>query len=461
MRRLRTMPRGLARTTRLLVLAALALPAAAAADVADYQLQKLAFEGDPDPAGGTIAVIVSEVSIGEGRVTFWGHDGDARIWVVDGGVVTRAVADGEVAPGTGGSVYTDVGRSRIAHPDVLAWAGAFSGGIGGFLRNTPGDVAMALPGDALPGGGTVAEVSNVHAAAPGPWVAFGVEADPGGPGTLAAHVAHGPSGLREVYREGSAAPAGVGGVFSPVGTSDEADVTADGSVVFGANVSGGSAASGLFHSSAAGTLTSLLLEGDAVATPGGGTFAGLGYFVAANDAGDVSFNAAVLRAPVAFPREGVFVLESGGAQREIVIRGDAVPGAPPAAPLFGGLSGSSPPEISDAGVVVFTATLEDAGLTASARAVLVDDGADFGVLVKEGDPVPDVPGATFLDFSEARIDAQGRIAINASTTLGSGVFLATLPPAIPALPGWGLVAISAILATAWRGSRPARGAAAR
>jgi hypothetical protein len=424
------------------------LPGSAAGDVADYQLTTLALEGDPDPAGGTIASIAGEVSIAAGRVAFWGHSnpsGDERVYVVDGGVLAVAVATGDPAPDTGGSLLTGVSRARVASPDALAYSGAFAGSRGGFLRSGAADVAMALPGSVLAGGGTLSEVPWVHSAAPGPWVAFGAEVDTGGPDPIAVHLAYGPSGLREIYREGGAAPAGVGGVFSPVEPFHEAGVAADGSVTFGAPVSGGSAASGLFRSSAAGTTTSLLLEGDAVATAGGGTFTGFGLWAGVNAAGDVGFNADVLRAPVAFPREAVFALEAG-AQREIVIRGDPVPGAPAVAPLFGGLSGSSPPGLSDAGIVVFTATLEDAGLTTSVRAVVVEDAGDLGVLVKEGDPVPGVAGATFLDFTEARIDADGRIAIHASTTQGSGVFLATQPAKVPSLSWWGLTALAALLA---------------
>jgi hypothetical protein len=79
------------------------------------------------------------------------------------------------------------------------------------------------------------------------------------------------------------------------------------------------------------------------------------------------------------------------------------------------------------------------------RAVIVDDAGDLGVLVKEGDLVPGVPGAVFSDFVEARVDASGRIAIHALTSLGAGVFLATKPPEVPALPTAALVALAVAL----------------
>jgi hypothetical protein len=102
----------------------------------------------------------------------------------------------------------------------------------------------------------------------------------------------------------------------------EAGVADDESVVFSAPVSGGTAADGLFRSDAAGNLTSLLVEGDAVATPGGGTFLGFGRSVSLTPSGHVAFDAEVLRAPTASPREAALVL-ADGALREITIRQDA------------------------------------------------------------------------------------------------------------------------------------------
>lgn len=429
------------------------------ADVADYQLQKLAFQGDPDPVSGNLQLIYGDVDITDGRIAFWGYNGQrTKLYGVAGGVLTVLVAEGDPAPGTGGSVLTDVGRPRITSPDVLAYVGIYAGQDGAFLRSGGVDSALALPGVPAPGGGTISQATYVHSAAPGPWVAFGAEVDPGSGSPVAAHFLHGPDGLHEVYRDGQAAPAAVGGVFSPVQPFWEAGVAPDGSVTFGALVSGGSAASGLFRASAAGAIAPLLLEGDAVTTPGGGTFTHLPQWASVNGSGDVAFDPDVLRAPIAYPRHAVFVLE-GGVQREILIRGDPVPGASPAAPLFSGLLGSTPPEISDAGVVVFPATLEDASQAVNDAAVVVDDGGDLAVLVKAGDPVPGVPGAAFNRFDEARIDAAGRIAIFASTDVGEGVFLATKPaPPIPALPELGLLTLAVVLLASTR-RIGARGAA--
>jgi hypothetical protein len=297
-----------------------------------------------------------------------------------------------------------------------------------------------LPGDAAPGGGTISLVGNMHTIAPGPWVAFGGLVDPGG---LAAHFVKGPGALREIYREGQAAPAAVGGSFAGVQPFWEGGVTPDGAVTFGAAVSGGSATSGIFRSSNTGVITALLLEGDGVTTPGGGTFTGFARSVGVNAAGDAGFAADVLRSPATFSQEAIFVLE-GGSQREIVFRGDAIPGTSPAR-FFQGLSGSSPPELSSFGTVAFTASIGDVGETIVERAVIVDDGGVLGVLVKEGDPVPGVPGAVFTDFNEARVDASGRIAINAFTSLGAGVFLATQPRQLPALPPAGALLLVAAL----------------
>ena len=426
-----------------LVGALLALAGAAAqAAVSDYQLERLAFEGDVSPEGGTLVTIFHETDIDDvGRVAFWANvDGNITLFSVAGGVLSVEVATGDVAPGTGGSLLTDVGRARIATPGVLAYVGAYTGVIGGFLKSGAAGSALALPGDAAPGGGTISLVGNMHTIAPGPWVAFGGLVDPGG---LAAHFVKGPGALREVYREGQAAPAAVGGSFTGVQPFWEGGVTPDGALTFGAAVAGGSATSGVFRSSNTGVITALLLEGDGVTTPGGGTFTGFARSVGVNAAGDAGFAADVLRAPAAFSQEAIFVLE-GGSQREIVFRGDAIPGTSPAR-FFQGLSGSSPPELSSFGTVAFTASIGDVGETIVERAVIVDDGGDLGVLVKQGDPVPGVPGAVFTDFNEARVDASGRIAINAFTSLGAGVFLATQPRQLPALPPAGALLLVAAL----------------
>jgi len=419
--------------------------ATAPAAHAGWTLDKLAFEGDADPVAGVLNQMVGEVAIdASGRVTFtsyaWdGVDARIKIYSVVGGSLAIEVAKGDTAPGTGGATFVDVNRGRIAAPGFMAWLGLYVDGLdvkwGAFRRNGGGDAALVLPGAAAPGGGVVSKVQFIHAANASEAVAFGAEIDDGGPSQ--AQFVHDGS-LREIFRDGTAAPAGVGGTFSGVQSWWTPVLASDGSVVFYGDIAGGSAASGLFRASPAGAITTALLEGDAVTTPGGGTFTGFLAYVGGNAAGDAIFEAAVLRAPeTIFSRVGVFALE-GGVQREIVFRGDPLPGTSPPR-FFRGLAGSTSPALNASGDAAFSASIEDEDGLILERALVAERNGVLQVVAKEGDPVPGVPGDTFSDFVEVRMDDAGRIAFYAFTQTGSGVFLASPAVPVPATPGWALV----------------------
>jgi hypothetical protein len=227
-------------------------------------------------------------------------------------------------------------------------------------------------------------------------------------------------------------------------------VAADGSLTFRSAVVGGSADAGIFRAPATGAIVPLLLAWDAVTTPGGGFFTSFGFGVSVNDAGDAAFAPEVWRDDSPVP--AVFVLEDG-VQREIVFYDDPLPEAPDF--HFVGLGGNSPPVVDDSGRVAFVGAFDDVLHGQSLGAVLVHDGSGLSVLVKTGDPVPGVPGAVFTLFREVRIDEQGAIAINAATSQGAGIFLATRPAQIPALPVWTLPALAALLAGGVRRQRSA------
>ena len=64
-----------------------------------------------------------------------------------------------------------------------------------------------------------------------------------------------------------------------------------------------------------------------------------------------------VRSGAAFPTEAVYTL-SGSQVEAVIHRADLIPGTNPAL-RFQGLLGSTPPDISAGGVVVYTATLTD------------------------------------------------------------------------------------------------------
>ena len=200
----------------------------------------------------------------------------------------------------------------------------------------------------------------------------------------------------------------------------------------------------------------MLLAGDPVTTPGGGAFDSFFRMVGANADGDLSIAGFVQRPPYLFSPQAVFVIE-GGVQREIVFRGDPIPGTSPAR-FYMQLAGSGPPALDRAGTVAFVGILTDELENVSELALLVDAGDGIEVLAKEGDPVPDVPGATFTDFLDVRMADDGTIAFFGFTTIGVGAFLATpSPPAVTAVPSLGLwllaLALTAVAAANGRRGR--------
>jgi hypothetical protein len=451
---------------RALILVACGVFAAMAAHAgsAGYTVAKLAFEGDADPVQGTLNQMIGEVELDEsGRVAFVSYveDGGAgatKIFEIENGGLAVAVTTGGAAPDTGGLLFTDVGRSRIAAPGVLAYFGLYDdagdskGGV--FLRDGGAHSAVALEGTSAPGGGAITRLLYVHDATAAAAVAFAAVVDGETPSEAFVHFVHSGAGLREIYRDGAAAPAAVGGNYSGVQAWWIPSLNADGTATFFSYLAGGSVASGFFQSSPTGTVTPVLLAGDPVTTPGGGTFESFSQMVGANGDGDIVFLAFVLRPPLLFAPQAIFVLESG-VQREIVFRGDPIPGTNPAR-FFAQLAGSGPPAFNRAGSVAFVASLTDEFEIAWERALLVERGGELAIIAREGDPVPGLPGATFTDFLEVAIADDDTIAFYGYTTAGNGVFLATPPASVVAVPRFGLALLGVGLtaAAAMVGRRP-------
>jgi hypothetical protein len=427
---------------------------AAHADLTGYTLERLAFEGDADPVAGTLNQMVGEVDLDEdGRVTFvsyvWdGVDLRNKIFAVVNGALGVEVSVDDVAPGTGGLLFSDIGRPRIAASGVLAYVGLYEDGLdtrwGGFLRNGASHSVIASTGTPAPGGGSISKVLFIHDVTAAASVLFGAEVDAGGVSPIGAHFVHETGGLREIYRDGQAAPAAVGGTFSGVQPWWFPALAPDGTVTFYADVSGGSVAKGLFQASPAGVVAPVLLAGDAVTTPGGGTFTDFFQFAGTNAAGDLVVAGFVQRPPLLYDPQAVFVLE-GGVQRELVFRGDPIPGTSPAR-FFLQLGGNGPPALNTAGTVAFAASLTDELENTFERALLVDRAGTLGALVKEGDPVPGMAGATFTEFLDVRLAEDGSVAFTGYTTAGIGIFRATPPAsAVHAVPPLGIALLAAAL----------------
>jgi len=130
------------------------------ADVADYTVQTLAFEGNFDPEFGTLSIFTGTTDLDENRrVTFLSYLSGGTtshrtgIFQVESGTLELLIGDGDVAPETGGLLFNDLAWPRVAASKILGYAGGYGSGgsdVGVFLRNGESDSAFALTGDSGP-----------------------------------------------------------------------------------------------------------------------------------------------------------------------------------------------------------------------------------------------------------------------------------------------------------------------
>lgn len=428
---------------------------AATARADGYRIGALALDGDPAPGGGLVQGPFYHVSIDDsGRVVFLGYRTDGPVTeetiFEHAGGLARVAAAGDPAPVPGGATFTGFPSAEASVPDGTAFVASYDDGGGGgsglFADGAGTTNALVLSGQPAPGGDSTDSVEQVHHVAGPLSLTFSARIATGQPLPVDAQLVVTPAGVQEVFREGDPSP--VGGSFSGVEPFHRTGVAADGSVAFGAEISGAVAPQGLFRW-AAGTITPLRLVGDVLTSTPGGTYAFIDPSVTVAADGDIAIQADVLRPGAALARDGIYVLTPGVGEREIVYHGDPVPGTSP--PLFfGGVAGGTPPEIDADGDVAFTAVLTDAAEEPVAEAVLVSAGGSLRVVALSGDPVPRRPGEAFQFFPAARIDAAGRVVFEASSDAGTqGVFLATPVAMLPGLGPGGLgLLVAALLVTA-------------
>jgi hypothetical protein len=329
-----------------------------------------------------------------------------------GALVAR---EGDVAPGTGGSVFSAWPFSvlpMLNNAGEVAFRSNFAGAGGDGQAIFRSDTLVARTGDAVPGsGGAVLtgflfspqlnDAGEVAFSAPltGAGVTdendFAIFAD----GAI-------------VVREGDAAP-GVGGavldtLFSALALNDA------GEVAFRARLSG----AGVTDETDTGIFTSGALvarAGDAAPGAGGAVFSDFGFESKLNDAGEVAFRGFLTGAGVTDENDaGIF------ASGALVARtGDAAPGAGGAVFNSFGLIDVSGFELNDLGETAFAALLGGAGVTeANDRALFATRGGVLDMILREGD---------LLDLGGANSDRSGRWATSlrsasASTTMATSPF---------------------------------------
>jgi hypothetical protein len=442
------MPPVVIRGLLLLLGAALLGPAAAHAQPVAYTIETIAMQGDPSPIGGTMHQLIGGVDIdADGRVLFHTYvdplePGEEMIVLYENGSLQTVLRDGDVAAGTGGAGFVTFNPPRLGAGGAMAWKGwyplpSLEIARGAFARSSGVDVALALPGQPAPGGGVYVDTYEVHAMNAAGDVAFHGAVESGGPIAGALLLARS-TGLVQVMRAGDPAPASVGGVFGALAAPWTPGLAADGSVIFWSEVQGGNAPHAVFRWSPGAPTVPVLLQGDPLQSPEGGTIEFINQSLESNVQGDLCFGAHVSRAGDPFPMLGIYVLE-GGQHREVIRRGDPLPGMD--GETFLTLIG--PFGIDGAGEVAFAARTEQMlrdGIFASRGSAIVK-------LAAEGDPVIGMPGETWFGFSQVAVNDAGQVAFYAGTTAGPGIFLATPVAAeVPFAPPWAFAVLGIALA---------------
>jgi pimeloyl-ACP methyl ester carboxylesterase len=267
---------------------------------------------------------------------------------------------------------------------------------------------MVSEGDSTPVGGTFSDLQNAFVTSSGD-VTFENEIS-GGSSSSGIFSSSG-SSITKLVAVGDVTP--IGGTFSDVGSISlgafhYTDVS--GAVVFGSNVSGGTASYGIFRI-LGGSISRVVAIDDP--SPVGGTFSTLqSNSFTINAAGDVAFGANVLNSGTS--SSGIFKASQGSITK-IVLKGETAP--------TGGTFDFIPYRafITSSGAVIFRADLSGGS---AATAVFSASGGAITTLVSAGDPTP--IGGTFSGVSLRDVNASGAVLFEGPVSGGTasrGLFI--------------------------------------
>lgn len=173
------------------------------------QLAKVAAAGDPAPGGGSFAAFAAPV-LAAGTIAFAavveGGPTPGGVFTAEGTVLRQVVGAGNAAPG--GGVFARISEhvgiddaGRVAFGAFLGQGGSQGARRGGVFLSADGAIApVALLGDPAPGGGTFAAFGDAPSLASDGSLAF-IAAIDGGPGTTGVY-ATGPDGLKRAAGPG-------------------------------------------------------------------------------------------------------------------------------------------------------------------------------------------------------------------------------------------------------------------
>lgn len=238
-------------------------------------LQTVALTGNPAPAGGNYAQGFSSPLLNSsGQVAFFcnltGGTSTSGIFAGVASAVQTVALQGAVAPGGGGNYSGFFSSVTLNASGQVTYQANLTGGPsnGGLFTGLPGAVqAVALQGAPAPSGGNYSALGNPVSNNAGQ-VAF-ASGLVGGSSTEGVFRGA-PGSLQTVALQGTPAPAGGNytAFFSPP------VLNGAGMVAFEADLTGGTATSGIFIGTP-GSMQSVALQG--MAAPGGGLFSTFGF----------------------------------------------------------------------------------------------------------------------------------------------------------------------------------------
>ena len=400
-------------------------------------IQAVALVGEAAPAGGNYSVLGGPAPLNvAGQVAFQasltGGSSTLGIFVGAPGSLQAAALQGTAAP-AGGS-YNVLNVPVLDDSGRVAFHATLTGGSAteGIFAGAPGAVqAVALQGNAAPAGGNYSSFGFPVISTSGQ-LAFNANLTGG---SAASGIFAGATGsVQTVALQGNAAPAGgnYSSLSGPV-------INASGQVAFPANLTGGSATNGIFAGTV-GALQPIALQGSAA--PAGGIYSTLSG-PALNASGQLAFFATLTGGS---STQGIFSGTSGSLQTD-ALQGLLAPGGNGA--IYSSLLG--PTLFNDVGEVVFSANLSGTGVVPSNNLGLYA-GLPGGVveIVRKGDAIDFGNGSGLHTVSNifaagGVLNNSGDIVYSLAFTDGTtGIFTSTIPVPEPSTLALTSVALTGI-----------------
>jgi hypothetical protein len=306
-------------------------------------------------------------------------------------VHTRIAAVGVTLPG-GGTLDNFSSSPAVNASGQVAFAGLIGGSsatAGYFRGNGTSTASVARAGEGTPLGGTFGTGVQAPTIDDSGRVIFGLDVS-GGSATGGVFSWPGGSTQALAARNGAAPSGGTYNSFSGYNAAGADRFT------FSA-VLAGSSASGVYRGQGSSVVERVAVTGDAA--PGGGTYAGSAVS-GINGAGHVAFN---------FASTGIFY--DNGTVTDALAR---IGGATPLGGTFATLSGAS---ISDGGVVAFGATITGGS---AASGAFIHAGGVVQTLASVGQAAPGLAGLTFAAVGTPKLNANG-LAVVRVQLAGAGV----------------------------------------